>query len=302
MRVGVMIGDGSPDELVRKAKALEERGFDTAWMANFVGYGLETLSAMTLIARETRRINLGTAVIPIYLHHPVALAHQALTIQKVARGRFTLGIGLSHPFIVEEWLGLSYKSPAAQMSEYLSILRPLLNGESASFHGAYFSTNARVHLRHVGQVPLLVAALGPKMLRLAGEMTGGTITYLTGFGTLETHIIPRIRKAAKESGQPAPRIVAGGLPIALVNDVNSARAAISEQYAGYTDLPSYRAMFDREGVKGPADVAIVGDAALLRSSLHRLEEIGVTDFIASLTPAGEDAVERTMDFLATQAL
>jgi 5,10-methylenetetrahydromethanopterin reductase len=300
MRIGVMIGDSSPNELVRKAKALEERGFDTAWMANFIGHGLETLSAMTLIARETRRIKLGTAVIPIYLHHPVALAHQAMTIQKVAQGRFTLGIGLSHPSIVEEWLGLSYDSPAEQMSEYLSILRPLLNGESVEFKGAYFSTKAGVHLGDVQRVPLLVAALGSKMLKLAGEMADGTITYLTGPRTLETHIIPRIRAAAEKEGQPAPRIVAGGLPMALVDNMEQARAAIAQQFAGYTNLPSYRAMFEREGVKGPADIAIVGDASVLEESLHRLEQIGVTDFLASLVPAGEDAVERTMDFLAAQ--
>ena len=300
MRIGVMIGGGSPNELVSKAKELEERGFDSVWMANFVGYGLEPLPAMSLIARETKRIKLGTAVVPIQLHHPVALAQQAITIQKIAHGRFTLGIGLSHPFIVEDWLGLSYENPVAQMSEYLSILRPLLNGETVAFKGAYYSSNAGVHLPDVERVPLLTAALGSKMLKLAGEMTDGTVTYLTGLRTLKTHTIPRICSAAEESGHPAPRIVAGGLPIALVNDVEGARVAIAEDFAGYTDLPSYRAMFDREGVANAGDVAIVGDAAVLKESLNRLADIGVTDFMASPAPAGEDAVNRTMDFLTAQ--
>jgi F420-dependent oxidoreductase-like protein len=300
MRIGVMIGDDSPSKLVSKAKDLEERGFDSVWMANVAGYGLETLHAMSLIAIETERIKLGTAVVPIYLHHPVALAHQAITIQKVAHGRFTLGIGLSHPILVEDWLGLSYENPVTRMTEYLSILRPLLNGETVTFKGAYYSSNAGVHLPDVERVPLLAAALGPKMLKLAGEMTDGTVTYLTGLRTLETHIIPRICSAAEESGHPAPRIVAGGLPIALVNDVEGARSAIAEQFTAYSDLPSYRAMFDREGVTSAADVAIVGDAAVLKESLNRLADIGVTDFMASPVPAGEDAVDRTIDFLTAQ--
>jgi len=300
MNIGVMISAESPNELVSKAKDLEERGFDSVWMGNFVGHGLEALNAMSLMARETKHIKLGTAVVPIYLHHPVSLAHQAITIQKVAHGRFTLGIGLSHPFIVKDWLGLSYENPVTRMTEYLSILRPLLNGETVAFEGAYYSANAGVHLPDVERVPLLAAALGPKMLKLAGEMTDGTVTYLTGLRTLETHIIPRIRSAAEKSENPAPRIVAGGIPIALVKDVKGARSAISEQYAAYGDLPSYRAMFDREGVSGAGDIAIVGDAAVLKESLNRLADIGVTDLMAGPVPAGEDAVDRTIDFLAAQ--
>jgi F420-dependent oxidoreductase-like protein len=223
-----------------------------------------------------------------------------MSIQKLAGGRFTLGIGLSHPVIVEEWLGLSYRNPVSRMTEYLSVLRPLLDGETVAFKGAYFSANVGVNLPDVERVPLLAAALGPKMLKLAGEMTDGTVTYLTGLRTLETHIIPRIRSAAKASGQLAPRIVAGGLPTALVSDVEGARAAIAEQFTAYGDLPSYRAMFDREGVTGAADVAIVGNAAVLKETLNRLVDIGVTELMAVLVHAGEDAGDRTLDFLTAQ--
>jgi alkanesulfonate monooxygenase SsuD/methylene tetrahydromethanopterin reductase-like flavin-dependent oxidoreductase (luciferase family) len=153
MHIGVMIGGDSQDELIRKAQDLEERGFDSVWMATVVGYGFETLHAMSLIARETKRIKLGTAVIPIYLHHPVALAHQAMTIQKVADGRFTLGIGLSHPVIVEDWLGLSYENSVTRMREYLSILRSLLDGETVNFKGDYYSANAGIHLPDAERVP-----------------------------------------------------------------------------------------------------------------------------------------------------
>lgn len=300
MHIGVMIGGESQSELVRKAQDLEERGFDSVWMANVVGYGFETLQAMGLIARETKRIKLGTAVVPIHLYHPLALAHQAMTIQKVANGRFTLGIGLSHPPIVEGWLGLPYKNLLTRMREYVSVLRPLLNDESVSFEGDYYSANAEIHLPDAKRVSLLVAALGPKMLKLAGEMTDGTVTYLTGLHTLETHIIPRIRSSAKEFGNPAPRIVVGGLPIALVDDIEGARFAVAEEFSLYASLPSYRNMFDLEGVTGAADVAILGDAASLKATLNRLADMGVTDFVADPVSANENAVDRTIDFLTAQ--
>jgi len=300
MQIGVMIGGGNAEEIINKAQSIEEQGFDSVWMANFVGHGLETLHSIGLIAKETKQIKLGTAVVPIYLHHPFALAHQAISIQKTAAGRFTLGIGLSHPLIVNDWLGLSYEKPIAQIREYLSILRPLLNGEAVSSKGAYFSANAEVHLPDVGRVPLLLAAMGPQMLEIAGTMTDGTVPYLTGLGTLESHIIPRIQSAAANAGRTPPRIVATGLPIALVKDREAALATISEQWAGYADVPSYRAMFDREGVDGAAGVSLVGDVTTLKAALQRLKDIGVTEFVASPVPVEGDTVERTLDFLASQ--
>jgi 5,10-methylenetetrahydromethanopterin reductase len=301
MRIGLMIGGANADELVDQAQRMEELGFDSLWMANTAGYRLETLSAVTLIAQATNRIELGTAVIPIFLHHPLALAHATCSIQKVAGGRFTLGVGLSHAVVVEGWLGLSYDKPVSRLEEYLAILLPLLNGETAAFEGTYFSANAAVHLADVEPVSLLVAALGPRMLKLAGELTAGTVTYLTGPRTLESFTIPRIRSAAEGSGRPSPRVVAAGLPIALVSDVAAARESIAQQYAFYGDLPSYRAMFEREGVANAGEIAIVGDETALGRALDHLADIGVTDFVASLVPAGENAVDRTIDFLTNRS-
>lgn len=300
MKIGMMIGGNTTDEIVDKALAIEERGFNSLWMGNLAGYRLETLHAMGLIARETDRIHLGTAVIPIHLHHPVALAHQAISIQETAKGRFTLGIGLSHPFVVNDWLGLSYERPIAQMREYLSILRPLLNGETATSQGTYFSANTKLKGPKAESVALLVAAMGAQMLGLAGTMADGTVTFLTGLQTLTSHIIPRIRSAAADANRPIPKVVVGGLPIALVDDKAAALAMISKQWASYADFPTYRAMFDREGVAGAADIAIVGNKKAIKEALSQLADLGVTEFIASPVTVGEDTVERTIDFLATQ--
>lgn len=300
MRIGAMIGGDTVGEVVGMATDLEERGFNSVWVGNFLGYGLEALTAMTLIARETARIELGTAVVPIHSHHPAALADQAVSIQQVAGGRFTLGIGLSHPFIVKDWLGMSYASGAVKMREYLSIVRPLLTGTPADFAGDHFSAHMGIHLAGAQQVPLLSAALGPKMLELAGEMTDGTVTYMTGLHTLENHIVPRISSAAKAVGNPPPRIVAGGIPMALTNDAETARSTIQAQSGGYGDLPTYGRMLELEGAAKVADIAVVGDETALSQFLDRLEAIGVTDLMASLAAVEDGAVERTTDFLANQ--
>jgi F420-dependent oxidoreductase-like protein len=293
-----MIWDTSPNKLISKAKDLEARGFDSVWLSNVVGQGFEPLTALSLIARETKRIKLGTAIIPIYHHHPAVLAHKAISIQIVAQGRFTLGVGLSHPVIVEDLLGGSYENPVVRMAEYLSILRPLLKGETVNFKGTYYSAEVGINLPDVAEVPLLMAALGPKMLKLAGEMTDGTVTYLAGPRTLETHTIPGITSAAREFGNPAPRIAAGGIPIAIVNDLKGAYAAIAEEFEVHGELPAYKAIFDREGVSNASEMAFVGDAGTLKEKLDHLAAIGVTELIANPVAAGEDAIDRTIDFLS----
>ena len=187
---------------------------------------------MTMIGRETARLELGTAVVPIQFHHPAALAEQAVSIQEVADGRFTLGVGLSHPNIIEDWLGMPYANGVSKMREYLSIVRPLLDGNEADFVGDHFTARVGLHLPEPKGVPLLSAALGPRMLQLAGELTDGTVTYLTGPRTLEAQVVPRITAAAEAAGNPPPRIVAGGIPMALVDDVDAARRVIQEQQGG----------------------------------------------------------------------
>jgi 5,10-methylenetetrahydromethanopterin reductase len=310
MRIGIMIGHehlllSQPgesmrrrpdlDALVRETQLLEARGFASTWLVHV--FALDAIGAITIIGRETQRMELGTAVVPTFPRHPYTMAQQALTAQVAARGRFTLGIGLSHAFIIENMFGLSYDRPARHMREYLSVLTPLLEGQPVAFHGQLYHVNAELRFPDVARVPLLVAALGPVMLELAGRFADGTVTWMTGPRTLETYIGPRIRKAAQEAGRPAPRVVAG-LPIAITNAPGRAREVAGEVLAIYGVQPSYRAMLDREGVSNPADIALVGDAAAVEEELRRLSEIGVTDLLAAPFEADTGAMERTIDFLA----
>lgn len=298
MRVGVTIGEtatGSDlDGLVEEVRDREGRGFASVWMPNV--FGLDAIGALAIAGTRTRRIELATAVVPTFPRHPLAIAQQALTAQVACGGRFVLGVGLSHKIVIESLLGLSYHEPARHMREYLEVLRPLLEGRPASHTGTLYRVNAELRFPGVSRVPLLVAALGPAMLRIAGELADGTITWMAGPKTIETHIRPTIVEAAKRAGRHEPRIVAS-LPIAVTNDADRARDVASKVFRIYGSLPSYRAMLDREGVRGPADVAIVGDERIVGAALDRIEGIGVTDLSATLFPADDGAVARTLEFL-----
>ena len=300
MRIGVMTGavdGGDLDALVAQAKDLESAGFASLWAANI--FGLDAITTMAIIGRETMRIELGTAVVPTYPRHPTAIAQQALTAGAASQGRFTLGIGLSHKLVIEDMLGFSYDKPARHMKEYLEVLCPLLRGESVSHQGDEYRVNAALQVPGAQPVPLLVAALGPVMLKLTGRMADGTITWMTGPKTLEDHIIPTMGKAAADAGRPAPRTVAG-LPIVITNDPASARETIGKLLTMYGQLPSYRAMLDREGVAGPADVALAGDENEVGAALDRLRDIGLTDLNAAIMPIEEGAGERTLEFLKSR--
>jgi 5,10-methylenetetrahydromethanopterin reductase len=291
MRIGIGIGEisGAPaglESIIAQAQRAEREGFASGWFANI--FGFDAILAAALCGRETSRIELGTAVVPTYPRHPTAMAQQALSAQAACSGRFALGIGLSHRIVIETMLGLSWEKPYTHMREYLAVLAPLIRTGSVSFQGEEFRVNANLAIPGATPCPILVAALAPKMLALAGRETDGTITWMTGPKTLREHTIPRISEAAAKAGRPAPRIVVG-LPVALTTDRAAAREAAARIFQIYGALPSYRAMLDREGVESPADVAIVGDRAAIGEQIAQLRSIGVTDYLAIPYPVGEDA-------------
>ncbi len=301
MRIGMIIGaDGvnrTVADLVKTAQKMEALKFDSVWMAQMMSY--DAIGTLSVIGHATQRIGLGTAVVPTYPRHPTALASQALTAASVSNNRFSLGIGLSHQIVIEGMLGFSYAKPAAHMREYLEVLGPLLRGETVQHDGAeYHVHGVSATVGGAKRVPLLVAALGPAMLKLTGELADGTITWMVGPKTMEGHIIPRLTAAARGAGKPAPTVV-GGFPVVLTNKPDEARAAIAQQLTIYGQLPSYRAMLDREGVKGPADIALAGDENYLRGAIDRLRNIGVTDFNVAIAGADAATADRTLQFLAS---
>jgi len=305
MRIGIGIGEiggeaGDIDGLVAQARRAESDGFASGWFANL--FGMDAIMAAALCARETSRIELGTAVVPTFPRHPIAMAQQALSAQAIARGRFVLGIGLSHQIVIEGMLGLSFARPYSHMKEYLAVLGPLLRDGSVSHAGEEYRVMAQVAVPGARSCPILVAALAPRMLALTARVADGTITWMTGLRTVREHTVPRIREAAAAAGRPAPRVVVS-LPVAVTREVEAAHTSAAKQFQIYGSLPSYQAMLAREGAEGPADVAIVGDESAVGEQLRRLSEAGATDFLAIpfRVKGDADAVERTRALLVRVA-
>ena len=287
MRIGIFSSDSTIDSIVAAAREAEEQGFATYWMSQI--FGLDALTTLAIVGREVPRIELGTAVVPTYPRHPMTIAAQALTVQAASGGRLVLGIGLSHKMVIENMFGYSFEKPVRHMREYLSALAPLIRDGAVQYTGETLTANLSVDIAGSSPCPILLAALGTQMLELAGQVADGTCTWMTGPATLAEHTTPTITKAAAEAGRPAPRISAS-LPVRVTTDVDAAREQASRVFQIYGMLPSYRAMLDREGAEGPADVAIIGDEATVRTAIQRVAESGATDFVA--VEFGGSAVER----------
>lgn len=300
MRIGISVGGTTIDEVVENVRAAEAAGFATAWLANI--FGIDAMTAIAVAGHEVPRIELGSAVVPTYSRHPYYMAQQAMTTQAATNGRFVLGIGLSHQVVIETILGLSFEKPAKHMEEYLNVLMPVLEKGNSKFEGDLYKVDTTfAGLERMGTTPpsVMLAALGPVMLRLAGSMTDGTITWMTGHQTIEAHIAPHLTKAAADAARPAPRIVAG-VAVGVTDDVAAARETIAKTLQVYGTLPSYRAMLEKEGAAGPADVAILGDEQTVRDGIQRYADAGVTDFHAvvggAITGQGDT---RTLDVLTS---
>ncbi|HWM95854.1 MAG TPA: LLM class F420-dependent oxidoreductase [Streptosporangiaceae bacterium] len=299
MRIGVSLPDPSgPSPMTALREELQraaDQGFASAWMSNI--FGVDALTALAVAGSQVPGIEVGTAVVPTYPRHPAVLAQQARTVAAAVDGRLVLGIGLSHKIVIEDMFGYDFRRPVLHMREYLAVLLPLLDGQPVSFIGTTVRANIGLTTPSPGRVPVVVAALGAQMLRLAGEQTDGTVLWMTGPATVRDHIVPVITAAAESAGRPRPRVVCL-LPVCVTGDSDAARERAARVFTIYGDLPSYRAMLDREGAAGPADVAIVGDEDTVSAQIGTLAEAGVTDFVAVEYAGGADGA-RTRAFLRT---
>ena len=297
MQIGIFGGDaanGPIDRIVDAARAAADDGFASYWLPQI--FGMDALTALAVVGREVPTIELGTAVVPTYPRHPMMLAAQSRTVQAATGNRLTLGIGLSHKIVIENMLGYSFDKPASHMREYLSILMPLIRGEAVDFAGDALHAHLALSPIDAEPCPVLVAALGARMLELAGSLADGTILWMTGPGTVESHTVPIVSKAAEAAGRPTPR-VAAGVPVCVTSDVDSTRERAARLYAVYGQLPSYRAMLDAEGLDGPADLAVIGDEAAVAAGLRRFADAGVTELAASEFGGTADERKRTRELL-----
>lgn len=303
MRIGLnataLVSKGSVEAFVEHAGTAAADGFDSYWVAEHPTGGLDALTVLAIVGQTVDTMELGTAVIPTYPRHPMVLAGQAVTAQSAMRGPLTLGIGLSHQPMMAE-LGMQDDKPIRHLRDYLSILVPLVEEGRVDYHGESLSCQANMFRPAERRPQILVAALGPQALRVAGTRTSGTSLAWVGPKTIRDHIVPTIRAAAAAAGRDGPRVLAT-LPICVTDDPVAIRSRITAGAAMYARLPSYQAMFEREGVTEPGELGLVGSEAEVAEMLAGLAEAGVTDFSASEFTPSPDERERTRALLKKMA-
>ncbi len=301
MRIGIngssLISLGRPaSEMVDHAVQAERDGFDSYWMAQL---GVpDALTVLALVGQATSTIELGTAVISTWPRHPLMLAAQALTTSELCGGRLVLGIGLAHKPSVESTLKIPFERPARHMAEYLDVLLPALSERRVSAEGDIWSGETE-GLGGPADTPtpsVMLAAMGPRMLAMAGGRTDGSILWLSGPRVIEATIAPAVRAAAEEAGRPEPRIVAS-VPVCVTDQPDQVRGLLAAVLAGYNDLPSYRGVMDVEGAGGPEDVSLVGDEAEVRAGLEAFAEAGATEFAGVEIVTDEETGARTRALL-----
>ena len=312
MRIGLMIGPekgryrDKVARLVADAEAAEQAGFSSIWMPQVPG-DFDAFTAITLMGRATERIELGTAVVPIQTRHPIAMAQETLSSQAVCEGRFTLGLGTSHHWIIEGMLGLPYERPAHQMRNYLEVLNAALRGPgSVDVENDGYRVHSPIDVTDWGPTPVLLAALGPVMLRLAGEQTSGTILWMADERAVAEHVVPRITRAAREAGRPAPRVIAG-IPVALCrnDEVDDARAWTNRVFGQAGFSPNYQRLLERGDATNEGDLLAAGDESAVVDRLRAFRDAGTTDLAVRVVPLGPhreariESRKRTLSFLAS---
>ena len=297
MHIGLMADpwSGTLGDIVNEVEFAGRANLHTYWLAQVWRF-----DAMTLIphlAQAAPTLRFATGVVASWLRHPMTLATQALTTNLLTADRFTLGVGLMHQPIMEGMMEIPFDRPVGHMREYLDVLMPLLDSRHADASGSTVSYHGPVDVPGAPTCNVILAALGPQMLALAGSRTAGTVTWMTGPKTIGSHIVPTISDAAHKAGRPAPRIAAL-VPVHITDDTRGARLAAAEKLALYGQLPSYRHMLDREGFDGPADAALIGNEAFVREQIGAYAAAGVTDLGLAIL-AGDADRDRTRELIAS---
>ncbi len=296
MNFGIMIDTNKPiDKIVSTLDGYQKAGIDNFWVSQIFGY--DSLTLIGILSQHIKDANFGTAVVPIQPKHPLAMALQAMTVSASMSKEFTLGVGLSHKMVIENIYGLDFSNPATQMEEYLLILNGLISGNGATYNGEHYNVSfaGKLEIKLDNHPKIIVAALGTKMLQIAGRLSDGTATWMTGPATLKSHIVPTILQAAQEAGKTETQIIAG-LPICVTDNPSGAKNTAAEVFSIYGSLPSYRSMLDKENAQGPEDVAIIGSAQEVEQRLMEIKAIGATKFIGGLFGTKEE-IENTAGLL-----
>lgn len=299
MDVGLTVYEAPTlDETLAQFERGEERGVDALWFPHF--FGFDALSVIALAAARTRRVRLGTSVVPMYPRHPVLTAQAAHVAQAAAGGRLVLGVGTGHRVHTSKDLGIAYDRPIGYARDYVTILRQLLRGDPVDHDGPMLTAHVQLQ-RGASDTPVVLAAVGPQMLALAGEVADGAITWLCDRTYLEAVALPALNRGAQRGDRPTPPLYAG-LPICIHDNVAEARDVVNALLAHHSGLEAYRNALDRvEEGRSPGEVALIGTEEAVTRELDELAALGVAEIGLSPMPAGHDiasSFERTLSFIS----
>ncbi|HEY4027602.1 MAG TPA: LLM class flavin-dependent oxidoreductase [Candidatus Dormibacteraeota bacterium] len=287
-RIAAAIAPGrSLGQAVERAHLAEEAGYESVWVSQLPNER-DTALVLAGYAAATERVGLGSFVFPIYTRHPTAMAQMAATLDELAGGRFRLGIGVSHKVAVEGLWGLSLRHPADAMREYLAIVRTLLVEGAVGFSGSQFTARSAYTPPRRPELPILIAALGPRMLELAGELADGVALWMCSPRYIESHVVPRVRAGRERAGRSLEGFeIVAALDVSLTSDVEGARGVYRGRFERYAGLPYYRSMLDASGfadqlARGEItdamlhEMAGLGDEAAVRDAVQRYRDAGAT--------------------------
>jgi 5,10-methylenetetrahydromethanopterin reductase len=299
--LGVRIGYGAGTGLSSVAAVREEAlwaegaGFDSFWVSQV--FGVDPIVALAAVGDQVPALaEVGTSVVPLPGRHPLALAAQVLTAQSAVDGRFTLGLGASHQMVSEGFYGEPYSGAVTRTTEFLDALIPLLAGQPCDVDGDHVFAKGWLTIE-AAPVGLLLAALGPRMLELAGRVADGTSLGSCGPRTIAERIVPTITAAAERADRPPPRVVAL-VGVCITDDVSALRAHERAESVMYDSFPSYRSVLDFEGVESGADLTLAGRPDEVLEGLAGYAEAGATDLRIAIAHRTSEERDATKAFLA----
>jgi F420-dependent oxidoreductase-like protein len=312
MRIGIFVSEtwgpaSTIDEVRERAVRAEALGYASGWVP-YLPWSLDAFAAIQAAGERTTRIPLGTAVVPTYFFHPLAMARQAVTVQAAIGRPIELGIGCSNVAVITMH-GLPYERPARHVREYLEILsaafaageKPLGEREQAGFvrhEGEIFALGSNYGAPATARPGrVLVGALGPQMLQVAGAFADGTIATWADPGAIGRAIVPGVTRAAREAGRGAPT-VAGVVAVCITNRAEAVRASAQKEFGFYEGAMPYRRMLEAGDAARIGDVCVIGDEEAVAKRLRAYADAGMTDFLAAPLAFGESTWSFTAERLA----